>query len=148
MSPCRPAHRSSDAETAEGGAGASCRRRGVPLPLKALAVGGAFLASPPLGIAALTWVLLREGGRRAGFEAPWGRRGFAPGWRRGAWSTGNSAFDAERAETLRRMEEEAEAFTDFRRRDREARDREVFARFRAERAAPSTAPASEGEAAG
>jgi putative salt-induced outer membrane protein YdiY len=50
-------------------------------------------------------------------------------------SSGNAAFDAYKAETLRRLEEEQEEFNEFVTRLREARDREEFERFMSERSA-------------
>ena len=48
-------------------------------------------------------------------------------------SSGNSAFDSYRDETLKRLEEEQRAFGDFMERLKRARDREEFERFMAER---------------
>lgn len=48
--------------------------------------------------------------------------------------TGNSAFDAYRAETLRRLEEEQAAFESFLSRLREAKDKQEFDAFMEERA--------------
>ncbi len=48
-------------------------------------------------------------------------------------STGNSAFDAYREETLKRLEEEQKAFGDFMERLKRARDQEEFERFMNER---------------
>ncbi|MDX8355201.1 DUF2852 domain-containing protein [Cognatiyoonia sp. IB215182] len=47
----------------------------------------------------------------------------------GSQESGNTAFDTYRAETLARLEEEAEAFAAFRDRFRAAKDREKFERF-------------------
>jgi hypothetical protein len=54
-------------------------------------------------------------------------------------STGNRAFDEYRAETLRRLEEEANEFQAFLQRLRHAKDKAEFDQFMAERggAAPS-----------
>jgi hypothetical protein len=49
-------------------------------------------------------------------------------------SSGNTAFDAYREETLKRLEEEQRAFADFLGRLRSAKDKEEFERFMAERA--------------
>lgn len=50
-----------------------------------------------------------------------------------AWSamkpSGNMAFDAYKAETLRRLEDEQEAFEDFLKRLREAKDKSEFDQF-------------------
>lgn len=58
-------------------------------------------------------------------------------------SSGNSAFDAYKAETLRRLEEEQDSFQDFLKRLREAKDKAEFDQFMDERdrnasAAPTT----------
>ncbi|SFG16325.1 Protein of unknown function [Palleronia marisminoris] len=47
-------------------------------------------------------------------------------------TTGNAAFDAYRAETIRRLEEEQAAFEGFLKRLREARDKAEFDQFMAE----------------
>jgi hypothetical protein len=57
-------------------------------------------------------------------------------------STGNAAFDEYRAETLRRLEEEQAAFTDFLDQLRQAKDKAEFDQFMASRRsgdAPSVA---------
>jgi hypothetical protein len=48
-------------------------------------------------------------------------------------STGNAAFDAYKAETLKRLEEEEVAFAAYIQKLRDSRDREEFERFLAER---------------
>ena len=50
-------------------------------------------------------------------------------------SSGNSAFDAYKAETLRRLEEEQDKFEDFLKRLREAKDKAEFDQFMNDRAA-------------
>ena len=64
--------------------------------------------------------------------------------RRPAGSSGNAAFDAYRQETLRRLEEEQEAFRAFLDRLRAARDKSEFDQFLDERAKA----AAEAEGAG
>jgi len=54
--------------------------------------------------------------------------------------SGNSAFDAYKAETLRRLEEEQAAFEAFLQRLREARDKAEFDQFMDDRAARARAP--------
>ncbi|PUB19186.1 DUF2852 domain-containing protein [Yoonia sediminilitoris] len=49
-------------------------------------------------------------------------------------SSGNSAFDAYKAETLRRLEEEQDKFEDFLERLREAKDKAEFDQFMNDRA--------------
>jgi hypothetical protein len=115
---------------------------GPPLPIKLLAVAGAFWICPPLGFAALAFWAWRAwkhngGPGRCGPAGPW--REFAERARsRCDWprrSTGNSVLDERRRETLRAIQEEAEAYADFERRQRESRDREAFDRFMADRKA-------------
>lgn len=74
-----------------------------------------------------------KGDRRKG---RWGRR--APG------ATGNAAFDAYRDETLRRLEDEREAFTQFLDRLRKAKDQSEFDQFMTERSAPTSGASSAG----
>ncbi len=54
--------------------------------------------------------------------------------RHGLTSTGNQAFDSYKAETLRRLEEEQEAFESFLQRLREAKDKAEFDQFMDQRA--------------
>ncbi len=49
-------------------------------------------------------------------------------------SSGNAAFDAYKADTLRRLEEEQDSFESFMRRLRDAKDKAEFDQFMAERA--------------
>ncbi len=108
---------------------------GPPLPVKLLAIGVAFLIAKPLGFIVLAVVLFKTLRRRFGYGNHGRFDGAADfGWRRRA--TGNSAMDEKRRATLEALAEEEKAFTDFERRQREARDREAFDRFVAERNAP------------
>ena len=58
-------------------------------------------------------------------------------------STGNSAFDAYKAETLRRLEDEQENFEAFLQRLRDARDKAEFDQFMEDRARAASAPEAE-----
>ncbi|MRU16886.1 DUF2852 domain-containing protein [Roseovarius sp. A21] len=60
-------------------------------------------------------------------------------------STGNNAFDAYKADTLRRLEEEQENFEAFLQRLRDARDKAEFDQFMEERADAAAAPQAEAE---
>lgn len=133
----------------------ACGRFGPPLPIKLLVVAGAFWIAPPLGLAALGYWAWREWRRNGGGD-PSARgekwREFAE---RGPWrcggrfrSSGNTALDERRRETLRAIQEEAEAFAEFERRQRELRDREAFDRFMAERRATEAAKREEPKAPG
>lgn len=98
----------------------------------------------PLGLAILAY-LIWSGRMRCGYsDSPnhprrhgFGRFVHAAGegccnWRRST-SSGNSAFDEYRSETLRRLEEEQRAFVEFLDRLRRARDRAEFDQFMTER---------------
>jgi hypothetical protein len=64
-----------------------------------------------------------------------------PGWR-GRNPSGNTAFDAYRMETLRRLEDEQREFTEFLNNLRHAKDKAEFDQFMAERRnRPETPPA-------
>ncbi|EEW26379.1 DUF2852 domain-containing protein [Rhodobacter ferrooxidans] len=56
-------------------------------------------------------------------------------------SSGNTAFDAYKAETLRRLEDEQDAFNSFLQRLRDAKDKSEFDAFMADRAKAATAVA-------
>lgn len=62
-------------------------------------------------------------------------------------SSGNSAFDAYKAETLRRLEEEQESFEAFLQRLREAKDKSEFDQFMDERARKAREAAQSDEGA-
>jgi len=62
---------------------------------------------------------------------PWGRGNVAP-------TSGNQAFEAYRAETLRRLEEDQRAFHEFLGRLRAAKDKAEFDQFMAERRGGAT----------
>ena len=55
-------------------------------------------------------------------------------------STGNSAFDSYKADTLRRLEEEQNNFENFLKRLRDSKDKAEFDQFMDERAAKAAAP--------
>lgn len=57
---------------------------------------------------------------------------------RGFKSSGNSAFDAYKSETLRRLEEEQDSFQEFLKRLRDAKDKAEFDQFMDDRARNAT----------
>ncbi|MGB0498382.1 MAG: DUF2852 domain-containing protein [Rubricella sp.] len=89
----------------------------------------AFILFWPVGLALLVYMIWSNRmsscstSRRR--SAPWARERFAP--------TGNIAFDTYREETLRRLEEEQEAFQAFLDRLRKAKDQTEFDQFMDER---------------
>jgi hypothetical protein len=107
-------------------------RHGRWTPLSILSVVAGFIVWWPLGLAALAYVLwagpidaLADDGARRLRDA-FGSRSTPKG-------SGNAAFDAYKAETLKRLEAEQAEFAQYLERLREARDREEFERFMAER---------------
>ena len=99
-----------------------------------------FVAFWPLGLAVLAY-------------ATWSKRmfnrgntmmtGFGPGMGRRMSQfrgTGNAAFDSYKADMLRRLEDEQEAFEGFLKRLREAKDKAEFDQFMEDRAARSAEP--------
>lgn len=67
----------------------------------------------------------------------WQHKGWRRGGGRGGWgdgpSSGNTAFDEYRAETLKRLEDEQREFFDFLDRLRQAKDKAEFDQFMADR---------------
>ncbi len=99
-------------------------RRGRFAWIAAMVAG--FIAFWPVGLAVLGYMLWQNKfAPRSSDGAVW-----RPAAGRG---TGNAAFDAYRAETLRRLEDEQAAFEAFLKRLREARDKAEFDQFMDER---------------
>lgn len=108
--------------------------RGRPAWIAAMVVG--FIAFWPAGLALLAYMIWskRMFSRSCGH-----RRAMMPS--RAAWSrTGNAAFDAYKADTLRRLEYEQTAFESFLQRLREAKDKQEFDAFMEERARNAATP--------
>lgn len=93
----------------------------------------AFIVFWPIGLALLAFLIwsnrmtCRSWGRRARFRS------------HAMEKTGNTAFDSYREETLKRLEEERDAFVSFLDQLRAAKDRAEFDQFMASRRAPETA---------
>lgn len=111
--------------------------RGKAAWIAATVVG--FILFWPLGLAILGYMLWsgRLGASKRTRHAP--RLPFATQMR----STGNAAFDAYKADTLRRLEEEQTNFEAFLKRLREARDKAEFDQFMEERAKRDSAEDAE-----
>jgi hypothetical protein len=105
---------------------------GKPAWIAAIVLG--FMVFWPIGLATLAYVIWsgRMGcGNRASFARWQGRD-----WRNaGRWhgSSGNTAFDEYRNETLKRLEEEEKEFREFLERLRQAKDKAEFDQFMADR---------------
>lgn len=114
----------------------------------------AFVFVWPLGLALLAYMIWSKRmftrscgeGRTRG---PWAHSFGGCGHRHGFRSSGNTAFDAYKEETLRRLQEEQEAFQSFLQRLREAKDKTEFDAFMEERArqAKGNTPANDGNPA-
>jgi Protein of unknown function (DUF2852) len=132
---------------------------GKPAWIAVMVLG--FIVYWPIGLAILAYLLWsgRMGCWRNGGPGRWHRYGTERGncrpesWfggRRRPGSSGNSAFDEYREETLRRLEEEQQEFKEFLERLRQAKDKVEFDQFMAERrhrpAGPDEPNAAEGPA--
>lgn len=108
---------------------------GPPLPVKLAILGVAFLIARPLGFIVLA--VMFKALRRHGMMGDWGAFKWGPGagWRR---HRSNSAMDEKRRATLEALAEEEKAFADFEQRERDAREREIFEKFVAERNTPKS----------
>ncbi len=111
-------------------------RHGRWTPLSILAVAAGFILWWPLGLTVLAYVLwagpvdtLADDGAKK-FREAFGARNAPRG-------SGNAAFDAYKADTLKQLEAEQAEFADYLTRLREARDRDEFERFMAERKSQS-----------
>ena len=106
--------------------------RGKPAWIVVMILG--FIAFWPVGLALLAYMI-------------WSKRMFSCSHRRGtarhfAPSTGNSAFDAYREETLKRLEDEHREFVDFLQKLREAKDKAEFDQFMDQRGTKEDADAT------
>jgi hypothetical protein len=102
----------------------------------------AFILFWPLGLAILAYMIWSKRMFTSSCKTR-GMAGFGPSVTR---SSGNSAFDAYKADTLRRLEEEQQAFEAFLERLRAAKDKAEFDQFLDDRASthkpgPDTAEA-------
>ncbi len=106
--------------------------RGRAAWIIAIVIG--FVLFWPVGLALLFYTIWSN---RMSCSA-WGRRAHHR-HNHAAAPTGNTAFDTYRAETLRRLEEEREAFTAFLNQLRAAKDQAEFDQFMNSRRAPEAA---------
>jgi hypothetical protein len=109
---------------------------GKPAWIAAIVLG--FMVFWPIGLLTLAYVIgsgrMGCGHHRADFSR-W-NKGWNKGWQKGGWpqrSSGNTAFDEYRSETLKRLEDEEQEFRDFLDRLRAAKDKTEFDQFMAER---------------
>ncbi|MCL4189929.1 MAG: DUF2852 domain-containing protein [Rhodobacteraceae bacterium] len=107
--------------------------RGKPAWIVATVIG--FVVFWPIGLALLAYLIWSKRMFRKSCRHAWGRT-------HGFKSSGNTAFDSYKAETLRRLEEEQAAFEAFLQRLREAKDKSEFDQFMDERARRAAAERS------
>lgn len=96
-------------------------QRGKGAWIAAMVLG--FILFWPLGLALLFYMIWSKRMSSPKSCAPWRARSHT------SRSSGNSAFDAYRDDTIRRLEEEQEAFQAFMERLRNARDKAEFDQF-------------------
>jgi hypothetical protein len=113
---------------------------GRPAWIAAMVAG--FVLVWPLGLAILGYMIW-SGRMGWGCKRGEGRET----WSRGDAATGNTAFDAYREATLKRLEEERAAFADFLGRLRRAKDQAEFDQFIEQRSRPAPAAGPEGQPA-
>ena len=111
--------------------------RGKPAWIAAMILG--FIVFWPLGLGILFYMIWSKRMFNGSCRNHW--RQNRDEWRRhremhrhGFRTSGNSAFDSYKADTLRRLEEEQDAFEAFLQRLREAKDKTEFDAFMDERA--------------
>ena len=94
-----------------------------------------FVVFWPIGLAILGYLIWsgRMGSWCKGGPGRWYRSERKQGCRGRRRSSGNTAFDEYREETLRRLEEEQQAFHEYLDRLRQAKDKAEFDQFMAER---------------
>ena len=109
-------------------------QRGKGAWIAAMVLG--FILFWPIGLALLAYMLWSR--RLSGCSTS---RRVRPHFRSSSFrSSGNTAFDAYKADTLRRLQEEQDAFEAFLKRLREAKDKTEFDQFMDERARESRGP--------
>lgn len=110
-----------------------------------------FIFVWPLGLAILAYMIWSKrmfgscsSRRRGGNDFTRGMgRGMGMGHGHRFGSTGNTAFDAYKADTLARLEREQEEFESFLRRLRESKDKSEFDQYMTERAREAANPPAE-----
>ena len=103
--------------------------RGKGAWLAAMALG--FVLVWPLGLALLGYMIWSK--RMFNCSSSCGQRRRHSGMGRAGASSGNAAFDAYKADTLRRLEDEQMAFESFLQRLRDAKDKAEFDTFMEDR---------------
>lgn len=108
-------------------------RKGRGAWIAAMVLG--FIAFWPVGLLFVIYITATNRWSKQMFAQTCKSRRASSHWDARAFAlTGNSAFDAYRAETLRRLEDEQAAFESFLARLREAKDKQEFDAFMQDRA--------------
>lgn len=117
-------------------------RKGKFAWIAAMVLG--FILFWPLGLALLAYMIWsKRMFNRSSCNSRDMRRDWSHSQARSHESSGNSAFDTYRADALRRLEEEQEAFEAFIQRLRDAKDKAQFDSFMDDRARTNRAASSE-----
>jgi hypothetical protein len=123
---------------------------GKPAWITVMVLG--FIVFWPIGLAILAYILWSgrlgnwaQGGKHDMFKARGRWHGLCGNGKRPE-SSGNSAFDEYRADTLRRLEEEESEFHAFLDRLRQAKDKAEFDQFMADRRPRPQGPVAEAQA--
>ena len=131
----------------------------IPRPFWIVGMILGFVWFWPVGLVALVYLLCTRRSRTCGAgrwyntaeqgsgqgSGPGSAWGWGPGGKFAGWGapqaqpTSNRAFDEYRADTLRRLEEEQKEFMDYLERLRQARDKQEFDQFMADRRGRSSA---------
>jgi Protein of unknown function (DUF2852). len=119
-------------------------QRGKGAWIAAMVLGFVFFW--PIGLALLFYMLWSKQMFSGSCGAKRRRHGNAHSAMRAMKPSGNTAFDAYKADTLRRLEEEQEAFESFLERLREAKDKAEFDQFMDDRARRARAAADASQA--
>lgn len=114
--------------------------RGKPAWIAAMVLG--FIAFWPVGLALLAYMIWskRMFNRSGRCGQRHDRRETFQAMARAVRPSGNTVFDAYKAETLRRLEEEQTAFESFLQRLRDAKDKQEFDAFMDDRARSAQMP--------
>lgn len=94
-----------------------------------------FIFFWPVGLAVLAYMIWsKRMFNSSGSMCRSRRKSRAPGFSMNSGSSGNTAFDAYKSDTLRRLEDEQQAFQDFLQRLRDSKDKAEFDQFMDDRA--------------
>jgi hypothetical protein len=111
-----------------------------------------FVFAWPIGLGLLAYMIwskrmfTRSCANKSDRGGPWARNASHMGYGSHLRSSGNAAFDAYKAETIRRLQEEQDAFEAFLQRLRDAKDKSEFDQFMEDRARVNAAPVTTPEA--